>query len=113
MQWLIYTVLFVAGMSRSMNFTTITTLAFADISAEQRSGASALTTMLPATGDEPGRRFHHFALNVSQTLRGAPILKSPTSATPGWQQSGALMAFAVAGSLRLAHDAGAAISNRR
>ena len=111
-QWLIYTVLFVAGMSRSMNFTTITTLAFADISAEQRSGASALTTMLQQLAMSLGVAFAAFALNVSQTLRGAPILEV-ADFRYAWFAIAALMAFAVAGSLRLAHDAGAAISNRR
>ena len=111
-QWLIYAVLFVAGMSRSMNFTTITTLAFADISAEQRSGASALTTMLQQLAMSLGVAFAAFALNVSQTLRGTPTLEVADFRT-AWFAIAALMALAVAGSLRLAHDAGAAISNRR
>ena len=43
---LVYAVLFFAGMTRSMNFTAINTLAFVDVPAEQRAGASALATML-------------------------------------------------------------------
>lgn len=111
-QWLIYIVLFVAGMARSMNFTTITTLAFADISAEQRSGASALTTMLQQLAMSMGVAFAAFALNVSQTLRGTPNLEL-ADFRYAWLAIAALMAVAAAGSLRLAHDAGAAISSRR
>lgn len=109
--WLIYGVLFATGMARSMNFTSLTTLAFADISAEQRSGASALTTMLQQLAMSLGVAFAAFALNVSQTLRGAPTL-AVADFRHAWFAIAALMAFAVAGSLRLAHDAGAAISNR-
>ncbi|MBS1227900.1 MAG: transporter [Proteobacteria bacterium] len=111
-QWLIYGVLFIAGMARSMNFTTITTLAFADISAEQRSGASALTTMLQQLAMSMGVAFAAFALNVSQTLRGAPTLEL-SDFRYAWFAIAGLMALAAAGSLRLDHNAGDAISNRR
>ena len=110
--WLIYAVLFATGMARSMNFTSLTTLAFADISAEQRSGASALTTMLQQLAMSLGVAFAAFALNVSQTLRGTPTLEV-ADFRYAWFAIAALMALAVAGSLRLAHDAGAAISSRR
>jgi EmrB/QacA subfamily drug resistance transporter len=111
-QWLTYGVLFATGMARSMNFTSLTTLAFADISAEQRSGASALTTMLQQLAMSLGVAFAAFALNVSQTLRGAPTL-AVSDFRYAWFAIAALMAFAVAGSLRLAHDAGAAIATKR
>jgi len=111
-QWLIYGVLFIAGMARSMNFTTITTLAFADISAEQRSGASALTTMLQQLAMSMGVAFAAFALNVSQTLRDAPTL-ALADFRYAWFAIAGLMAVAAAGSWRLDHNAGAAISRRR
>ena len=111
-QWLIYGVLFITGMARSMNFTSLTTLAFADISAEQRSGASALATMLQQLAMSMGVAFAAFALNVSQTLRDAPTLEL-SDFRYAWFAIAALMAVAAAGSWRLAHDAGAAISNRR
>jgi len=109
---LIYSVLFATGMSRSMNFTSLTTLAFADISAEQRSGASALTTMLQQLAMSMGVAFAAFALNVSQTLRGAPTLEL-SDFRYAWFAIAGLMALALAGSLRLDHNAGAAISSRR
>jgi len=99
-------------MARSMNFTSITTLAFADISAEQRSGASALATMLQQLAMSLGVAFAAFTLNVSQTLRDAPTLEL-ADFRHAWFAIGALMALAVAGSLRLDRNAGVAISSRR
>ena len=111
-QWLTYGVLFVAGMARSMNFTSITTLAFADISADQRSGASALATMLQQLAMSLGVAFAAFALNVSQTLRDAPSVEL-SDFRHAWFAIAVLMAVAAAGSLRLDRNAGIAISSRR
>jgi EmrB/QacA subfamily drug resistance transporter len=109
---LIYAVLLVAGMTRSMNFTTVTTLAFADVSAEQRSGASALATMLQQVAMSLGVAFAAFALSVSQTLRGVPAL-GLADFRHAWFAIGVLMALAAAGALRLDRQAGIAISSRR
>jgi hypothetical protein len=109
---MIYAVLLVAGMTRSMNFTTVTTLAFADISAEQRSGASALATMLQQVSMSMGVAFAAFALSVSQTLRGTPVLEL-ADFRYAWFAIGALMALAAAGALKLDRKAGIAISSKR
>ena len=111
-EWLIYLLLFIAGMTRSMNFTSITTLAFADVSAEQRAGASALATMLQQVAMSMGVAFAAFALSISQTLRGVPTLEL-ADFRYAWFAIGTLMALAAAGSLRLDRNAGAAIYNRR
>jgi len=69
---LIYGVLLIAGMSRSMNFTTVNTLAFADVNAEQRAGASALATMFQQVGDNPRRSLRGIrAGRFANTARGA------------------------------------------
>jgi EmrB/QacA subfamily drug resistance transporter len=107
----VYAVLFVAGMTRSMNFTTITTLAFADIDAEQRSSASALATMLQQVAMSVGVAFAAFALSISQTLRAVPSL-SLADFRNAWFAIGALMTVAVVGGLKLEKNAGEAISNR-
>ncbi len=109
---LIYTVLLLAGMARSMNFTTVTTLAFADIGAEQRAGASALATMLQQVAMSMGVAFAAFALSVSQTLRGTSTLEL-ADFRHAWFTIGALMALAAAGALKLERNAGVAISSRR
>src|SRR6185436_4898900 len=41
----VYFVLLVAGMTRSMNFTSMSTLAFADVPGELRAGATTLAAM--------------------------------------------------------------------
>ncbi len=107
----IYGILFVAGMTRSMNFTTVTTLAFADISAEQRFGASALATMLQQVAMSLGVAFAAFALGISQTLRAVPALEL-ADFRYAWFAIGTLMILVAAGALRLERNAGAAISQR-
>jgi EmrB/QacA subfamily drug resistance transporter len=108
---LLYAVLLVAGMTRSMNFTSINTLAFADIIAEQRAGASALATMLQQVAMSVGVAFAAFALSLSQTLRGVPAL-GQSDFRYAWFAVGALMIIAAAGTAKLDRNAGAAISNR-
>jgi len=108
---LVYAILLVAGMTRSMNFTSINTLAFADIAAEQRAGASALVTMLQQVAMSMGVAFAAFALSLSQTLRGVAAL-AQTDFRYAWFAVAALMVIAAAGSAKLDRDAGAAISQR-
>ena len=109
---LIYAVLLAAGMTRSMNFTTITTLAFADVNAEQRAGASALATMFQQVAMTLGVAFAAFALGASQMLRAAPSL-GLADFRYVWFAIALLMGLATAGALRLDRAAGATISGRQ
>lgn len=109
---LIYAVLLAAGMTRSMNFTTITTLAFADVNAEQRAGASALATMFQQVAMTLGVAFAAFALGASQMLRAAPSL-GLADFHYVWFAIALLMGLATAGALRLDRAAGATISGRQ
>ncbi|MDR3221725.1 MAG: MFS transporter [Candidatus Accumulibacter sp.] len=109
---LIYAVLLIAGMTRSMNFTTINTLAFADVNAEQRAGASALATMFQQVAMTLGVAFAAFALGASQTLRAAASLELADFRNV-WFAVAVLMGLAAAGALRLDPAAGAAISGKR
>jgi EmrB/QacA subfamily drug resistance transporter len=108
---LVLVLLLIAGMTRSMNFTAITTLAFADVSDEQRSGASALATMLQQVGMTLGVAFAAAALGASQALRGSGTL-ALTDFHHAWFAVGALMAVAAAGMLRLHPQAGVAVTRR-
>ena len=107
-------ILLVAGMTRSMNFTSVNTLAFADISAEQRSGASALATMLTQVSMSMGVAVAALALNLSQNLRGmnGPATLAQVDFRNAWFAIAALMTLAAIGALRLHPHAGAAISNK-
>jgi EmrB/QacA subfamily drug resistance transporter len=109
---LIYAVLLAAGMTRSMNFTTITTLAFADVNAEQRAGASALATMFQQVAMTLGVAFAAFALGASQMLRAAPSL-GLADFRYVWFAIALLMGLATAGALRLDRAAGATISGKQ
>jgi EmrB/QacA subfamily drug resistance transporter len=108
---LIYAVLLLAGMTRSMNFTTVTTLAFADVSAEERAGASALATMLQQVSMTLAVAFAAFALAMSQAARGASAL-TLADFHYVWFAIGTLMALVTLSVLRLDHDAGSAVARR-
>lgn len=108
---LTYAVLLAAGMTRSMNFTTINTLAFADVSAEQRAGASALATMFQQVAMTLGVALAAFALGTSQTLRSAKALEL-TDFRYVWFAIAALMALAALGATRLDRHAGGEIAKR-
>lgn len=108
---LIYAVLLFAGMTRSMNFTAITTLAFVDVSAGQRAGASALATMLQQVAMTLSVALAALALSLSQTWGGKDALVL-ADFQHVWIAVAILMALAATASLRLPRDAGAAVSVR-
>ena len=104
-------VLFVAGMTRSMHFTTVSSLAFADISAEQRAGASTFSAMTQQIAATLGVAFAALALSLFQNLRGGATL-----ALADFQHAllagAGLMGLAAAWGLRLAPDAGKEVSGK-
>ena len=108
---LIYPVLFIAGMTRSMHFTTVSTLAFADIAADQRAGASTISAMAQQVAATLGVAFAALGLAMFQNLRGSPSL-----ALADFQRAllcgAGLMALAALWSLRLAPGAGSEVSGR-
>lgn len=67
---------FLAGLSRSMQFTALNTLGFADIAPEQRSSASTLSSMLQQVSMLLGIAIAAAILNLSSLLRdgsGTPL----------------------------------------
>lgn len=107
----IYAVLFVAGLTRSMNFTCNATLAFADVPAAMRPGATTLATMAQQTAVALGVAMAAFALGAFQVTRGADAL-GLSDFQHALFASAALMATAVGWMLRLPSDAGAELSRR-
>lgn len=63
----------VAGLSRSMQFTALNTLAFADIDARQRSSAATLSSMLQQMAMLFGVAVAAAILNLSQIVRGGAV----------------------------------------
>ncbi len=77
----IYGVLFIAGMTRSMNFTSMNTLAFADVPPEMRPGATTLSAMAQQGASALGVAAAAVALGLFQTLRTGTSSPSATSRT--------------------------------
>src|SRR5262249_22355019 len=62
---IIIAVLFVSGLSRSMQFTTINALSFSELSQERMSGANTLFSMMQQVGSALGVAFGAIALRVA------------------------------------------------
>ena len=71
---LMWAVLFAAGAFRSMNFTAVNTLAFADVPADRRSGATALWGVAQQVCFSLGVAVAAVLLNASLIVRHAPSL---------------------------------------
>jgi EmrB/QacA subfamily drug resistance transporter len=103
--------LFVAGMTRSMNFTAISTLTFVDIEAADRAGASALSTTLQQVAQALSVALAAAALALSQSTHpGAPLRLADFHHV--WFALALVMALAALDALRLPRDTGAAASAR-
>ncbi|MER9948359.1 DHA2 family efflux MFS transporter permease subunit [Mesorhizobium sp. M0047] len=73
-QALVIVLMLIAGLSRSMQFTALNTLAFADIDAAQRSSAATLSSMLQQVAMLFGVAVAAAVLNLSQIARDRPAL---------------------------------------
>ncbi|MBB6412159.1 DHA2 family efflux MFS transporter permease subunit [Mesorhizobium sangaii] len=73
-QALVIVLMLIAGLSRSMQFTALNTLAFADIDAAQRSSAATLSSMLQQVAMLFGVAVAAVILNLSQIARDRPAL---------------------------------------
>jgi Major Facilitator Superfamily len=62
---IIIAVLFVSGLSRSMQFTTINALSFSELSQERMSGANTLFSMMQQLGSALGVALGAIALRVA------------------------------------------------
>ena len=101
----VYGVLFAAGITRSMNFTSMSTLAFADVPAEMRAGATTLAAMAQQGAGAVGVAIAALALGLSQTISSEPQLAF-RDFQHAFFLSALLMALAILWALRLPRDAG-------
>ena len=106
-----YVVLFVAGLTRSMNFTCTATLAFADVPGALRPGATTLASMAQQTAGALGVALAALALGAFLATRGGAQLALADFQHAFFAAAG-LMALAVVWMLRLPPDAGAELSQR-
>lgn len=70
----IVTILIIAGATRSMQFTALATLAFADVDADRRSSATTISSMSQQLSMVFGVAIAAGCLNLVQMSRGAPSL---------------------------------------
>ncbi len=105
-------ILILAGASRSMQFTALTFVTFADIAPEERASASVLSSLTQQISMGMGVSVGALMLNFSRLLRHAPQLTlfDFRLAFVAAGLLGALALFSYAG---LAADAGAEISGHR
>jgi EmrB/QacA subfamily drug resistance transporter len=108
---LTWAILLLAGMTRSMHFTTVNTLAFADIAPAERAGASTLAAMGQQLASTLGVAFAALALGLSQHWRGARAPGLADFRHALWAAA-AVMLAATLWTLRLPRDVGAEVSGR-
>ena len=102
-------VLLLAGMTRSMQFTGLNSLAFADISPEQRSSAATLSSMLEQVASVLGVASAAIVLNLSQMFRGGSAI-SLSDFRIAFLLAGAVAVLAALSFRRLRADAGVEVS---
>jgi EmrB/QacA subfamily drug resistance transporter len=110
--WLSGAVLVLAGASRSMQFTALTMVTFADVKPEQRQPAAVVSALTQQIGMGGGVAVGALLLTVSQRLRGGPSL-TVADFQAALVLAGALSALAVISYMRLAEDAGDEISRHK
>ena len=70
----VVTILFIAGLTRSMQLTALNTIAFSDVEPAHRSSASTLSTMLQHVAMLLGVALAAACLNIAQAVRGDAAL---------------------------------------
>jgi EmrB/QacA subfamily drug resistance transporter len=108
-------VLFIYGTARSMQFTTLGTLAYADVDDARRGPASTLWSVAQQMTIGMGIAFGALCLRVSTSLHTARAALAPGSFDLGdfrWAfiAAGSLILVSIAGYVRLRRDAGHAIA---
>jgi len=109
---LVVAVLLVAGMTRSMQFTGLNSLAFADIGAEQRSSAATLASVLEQVAAILGVASAAVVLNLSEMF-WAESAVSPRDFRIAFLVAGTAATAAAWSFRRLDANAGAEISGQR
>ncbi len=107
----LYGMLFVAGMTRSMHFTSVNTLAFADITNTALAGATTLAAMAQQVAGALGVALAALALGIFQAIEAVSFLTLADFQRTLFASAG-LMAVGVVWMLRLPADAGAELARK-
>jgi EmrB/QacA subfamily drug resistance transporter len=109
---LIVAVLFIAGFFRSLQFTSLQALAFADVSQQRMSQASSLASMGQQLAQAIGVGVAAVTVSLALSLSGSQEL-TPAAVSPAFIVVGTLSLLSLAFFLRLPHDVGAELSGKR
>lgn len=104
-------VLLIGGFFRSLQFTAVNTLGFADIPADRMSSASGFSAMAQQLSISLGVGIAASAINVSMSIRGADALSS-VDLVAGFVTIGLFCALSVLSFRRLAPSAGESLQSR-
>ena len=109
-------VLFVYGLARSLQFTTLATLAYADVDDPQKGPASTLWSVAQQMTVGMGIAFGALCLRISTTFDAAPRREAQAFVLGDFRwaflAAGVLIAVSIVGYARLPADAGNAIAAR-
>jgi MFS family permease len=109
--WVMMAVLLTGGLCRSLQFTAVSALTYADINREDMSRASSFASMVQQLSVSLGVGLAATALHVSMALRGAETLAARDVAA-GFILIGLLCAASSLSFLRLPAKAGANLNKR-
>jgi predicted MFS family arabinose efflux permease len=108
---LIVLLLFVGGFFRSLQFTSINTMAYADIEADRVSRATALVSVTQQLAVSSGVALGAPVVELTQHFKGGGALQA-SDFPPAFLAVAAISALSVLIFLRLSPDAGAEMTDR-
>lgn len=110
--WVMILILLTGGFFRSLQFTGVNTLAYADITPDKMSRASSFSAMAQQLGISLGVGVAAISINVSMSIRGAETLAVP-DVISAFIVVGVLCALSTLSFLRLPPDAGAHLNRTK
>ncbi len=110
---LVAVVLFAGGLSRSMQFTALNTLAFADVPPERMSGASSLASMVQQLAAGLAVAASEAGLRLAAVLTGHAGPPGVTEFHLCFAMVAGVTLLGLPGAARLARDAGSEVSGRK
>lgn len=110
--WLIFMVLLVGGFFRSLQFTAMQALSFADVPPERMSRATSLGSMVQQLAQSVGVAFGAMVLHLTVAFHGTGAVGA-SDFLPAFAGISLVSLAAILFFLPLAHDAGAEVSGHR
>jgi predicted MFS family arabinose efflux permease len=109
---LVILVLFTGGFFRSLQFTSLQTLAYADVPQHRMSRASSLSSMGQQLSQAIGVGLAAFTLHVTLRVSGTDVLTA-ANVSPAFIVIGTISLLSLVFFLKLPHDAAAEVSGKR